>query len=283
MRTVCNFHMLLFIMLLSYSSCKKDGSLPIFTVKSKCLIASDTTEITGNNGYSIYGFEANTNRLMVSRKIVGNGVLLLYREIHYLNTGQPDKTVTYMNANEFYETRFFYKTGSAVPYKSELYFTDKLNSQSGKNLWGFNFYYDSKNRLNEVEFSTTKNGDHEYTLHIMYNDKDNVTRLEYEVTSGPRVPNNVITVNAFDDKPNPYSGIPYWPFLILNATWDNNDPEPIITALSKNNPLDYSIGNFKREMNYVYNENGFPLKRVNTNKNQNGQHKFNESFNYRCP
>jgi hypothetical protein len=282
MRASYNIYILVILVATCFPFCKKDGRLTVLNTKLKCLISSDTTHLPGKNSYSTYEFEPNSNRLMLAKKVVGNTKLVDYRQVHYLTGAMPDKTVTFLNEHEYYETKFFYANGSTQPYKSELYFTNKLKSTADKNLWGFRFHYDAKERLETVEYNTPIKGDQEYLLHIFYNDQDNVTRMEYEFPSRQRIPNTVITVKAFDSHPNPYAGITNWKFLMLNANWDNYDPEPIITALSRNNPLDYSLGNLKREMTYTYNHYGYPISRLNINKSQGVEQHFAENFSYRC-
>jgi hypothetical protein len=71
---------------------------------------------------------------------------------------------------------------------------------------------------------------------IHYNAEDNVTSLEYTTPSLPS-PHATITAANYDSKPNPYASIPFWKFM-MNAAWDNYDPQPVLTALSKNNPSD---------------------------------------------
>ena len=149
------------------------------------------------------------------------------------------------------------------------------------------FFYDNKDRLMTIGEQTDYIlGDWEYDLHIYYNDQDNVTAIQYEWTTGPNQVIPPITVSAYDDKPTPYAGIKQWPFLNINFAWDNYDPEPVFTALSKNNPLDYSMGSgadlFTRKMVYTYNDDGFPIERKNTNKNVNGEYTFLQTFSYDC-
>ena len=264
-------------------ACKKDARIVILNLKQNCIIASDSISIAGKNDYTTYQFENNTNRLKVAKRIVGNGIMQLYREVHYHSNNLPDKTITYTNANEYYETKFFYTNGSSVPYKTELYFTSRGNGQPSKNFSRFQFRYDENNRLKEVKYMTTKGGEKEYTMQIHYNEKDNVSKLLYEISKGATRTDTLITASAFDDKPNPYSMLPYWEFLMLDDNWDSDDAEPIITALSRNNPLDLAIGQGKRDMLYTYNQTGFPLTRTNINKHHSGQHSFKESFTYLCP
>jgi hypothetical protein len=71
-----------------------------------------------------------------------------------------------------------------------------------------------------------------------------------------------------------------------NYGWDNYDSAPILTALSTNNPLDYTLGSgintFSRKMSYNYNNEGFPVECSNTNKNTNGEYTFIQTFSYTC-
>jgi hypothetical protein len=54
--------------------------------------------------------------------------------------------------------------------------------------------------------------DYEYDVSILYNDKNNVTQLLYERTTGPRDPIPPITVTAYDDNPSPYTAVKSWNF-----------------------------------------------------------------------
>ena len=104
------------------------------------------------------------------------------------------------------------------------------------------------------------------------------------MSTGPRDNITIITVAAYDDKPNPYSTIPYWKF-ILPQRWNNSEPEPLIVALSQNNPLDLNYNNItSRTMSYTYNEKGFPITKTYVNKNiQTGATStFNETYSYTC-
>ena len=128
MRAQYTIYILVIIIATCFPCCKKDGRLTVLNRKMKCLIASDTTHLAGKNSYSTYEFEPGSNRLLLAKKVVGNVKLVDYRQVQYLSTGMPRKTITYLNENEYYETQFFYANGSTQPYKSELYFTNKLNS-----------------------------------------------------------------------------------------------------------------------------------------------------------
>jgi hypothetical protein len=151
------------------------------------------------------------------------------------------------------------------------------------NVYHYFFFYDNKNRLRKVgEQTDLVVGDYEYDLTIQYNDQDNVTALSYENTTGPA---GVFTIGAsgYDNKPNPFAGIKNW-YFFMHAGWNNYDPEPIFTALSKNNLLGYTMPDgFKRETTFTYNEKNFPVIRTNKNTTSAGSTaSFTEMFNYQC-
>jgi len=128
--------------------------------------------------------------------------------------------------------------------------------------------------------------DYEWDLDILYDDKNNVTQLRYKWTTGPRDQITITTVSAYDNKSTPYVGIKGWKFL-GNFAWNNYDPEPVIIALSVNNPLDYTLqpgsaNPWHRSMAYTYNENGFPVEKVNIDKNANGESTYKQTFTYKC-
>lgn len=156
------------------------------------------------------------------------------------------------------------------------------------NYYTYFFFYNAKGQLIKVGEQTDYIvGDDEYDLNIYYNEQGNVSALQYEWTTGPRQVIPAITVTAYDDKPTPYAAIKAMPFLMIDYSWNNYDPEPILTALSKNNPLDYDLGRtgpdiFTRKMVYTYNPEGFPTERKNTNKNVNGEYTFLQTFSYTC-
>lgn len=150
----------------------------------------------------------------------------------------------------------------------------------------FIFSYDDKGRLKKVSQQTENiPNDFEYDLDIHYDDNDNVTVLQYEVTTGPHELTG-ISVERYDDKPSPFTGVKGYLFLMINYSWNNSDPGPIIAALSKNNPLDYTLGEgatkWEREMVYKYNEEGYPIERKSTNRHENGEHTFIDTFSYTC-
>jgi hypothetical protein len=145
------------------------------------------------------------------------------------------------------------------------------------------FVYDSKQRLVTVGQQTDfVLGDHEYDLTITYDDRDNAIALSYEFTTGPRS-KVTIAATGYDDNPNPFTAIEHW-YHLMHAGWDNYDPEPIFTALSKNNLLGFTLPNgVKREVTYAYNGHGYPIQRTQTNINGADRYSFDETFVYQCP
>lgn len=157
------------------------------------------------------------------------------------------------------------------------------------NYQTFVFSYDAKSRLSKVSQRTEYIlNDYEYDLTILYNDDDNVRGLQYETATGP-VGMAGINVEKYDDKPSPYSGIKGFAFLMTHYTWNNFDPGPIFAALSKNNPLDFTTATYeggppqyKRKMEYSYNEKGYPISRKSTNTVEDKEFTFVDTFSYSC-
>lgn len=245
-------------------------------VAAKCRVTAETTNLPGNFVRTVYTYNT-VHKTALAEFFYSNGVSLGSKTISYVTDELVSETNhTNYNGNKV-TIKYHYPNGRSLPDKAERYFDGGNNFSLG----GYDFHYDAKDKLVKVVQGTPQPNDWEYTLHITYNNNDNVVKLEYEVTTGPRT-TTVITVDAYDDKPNIYSGDKNRKF-IMNALWDNYDPEPILTALSKNNPLDYTHnGNFKRKMEYTYNDKGFPLTRTNTNTNSSGTVTYVDTFEYEC-
>lgn len=258
-----------------FFSCKKDDNLtPGKLPNPTCILAS---EIAGYGPIS-YEYDVDGNPLKITRHRP-NGSSESTIDIYYNSTvftGISGSTGNPVITNVKYDADLFL---NKLPYMAQVSITIDGITQS--NYQQYFFFYDSKGRLNKVGQQTIYAGDFEWDLNIYYNDKDNVTGLQYEWTTGPNVIIEPITVAAYDDKPNPYASISIYKFL-GNFSWDSSDPEPIITALSKNNPLDYTFGTLKRTMSYTYNDQGFPLQRINTNTNPTGEYTFTQTFIYNC-
>jgi hypothetical protein len=129
-------------------------------------------------------------------------------------------------------------------------------------------------------------------MDIYYNDESNVVRMVIEPLTGTRG-TTTITVSAYDTNPNPYSNIPYWKFARPDYWINAYDEESLLTALSRNNPMDFTlnatyIGSptyiFSRVMTYAYNDKGLPVSRASV-QNQTGQadpSTYTETFEYTC-
>lgn len=270
-RTYCIIMLFVFA-----AACKKNSNNPAPPgPTAKCLLATESANIPGYFTEGRYEYNADKKPVII-RWFHSSGVELKYKEIVYAGPSAVVETNLYNGANKV-TIKYFHGNGAALPLTAERYLNDGNNFYLG----GYDFHYDVKNRLEKVVQGTPQPGDVEYTLFITYNADDNVTRLEYERTSGPRTPNTVITVAAYDDKPSPFAANPNHKFT-MDAVWDNSDPIYVITALSKNNPLDYTFNTLLRKMTYTYNEHGFPLVRTNTNITPAGQVTYIDNFSYNC-
>lgn len=244
-----------------------------------CRPVSESTTLVGNAATYDYSYSADGNLSSIVRYIGGGyhvmaDSTMIYYD-HTVRYSPGNRTGTYNIVATAFDANIF--TGS--PSKADISIT--LDGIEQRNYYSYLYFYDTKGRLVKIgEQTNTVPNDLEYDLNIVYNDQDNVTALQYETTTGPRT-TNTISVTGYDDKPNPFRSIKNWP-LMMHAGWANNDPEPVFTALSKNNPLGYTIPGWKREISYEYNDNGFPLRRINTNTTVSGSYSFEESFIYQC-
>ncbi len=275
------------LLVLALMGCKKNApnQMP-GTVGAKCLLTSETDLLTGNEKKFDYQYDdkglltsVTATTLQYSAPLgtyatAGSGVTYSYP------TNVPGKTGKIITIYDQSATNVY----NELPTKASVSIT--IDDTLKTNYYTYFFFYNDKKQLVKVGEQTDYIvGDWEYDLNISYNDQGNVSQLAYEWTTGPR-DITIYTVTAYDDKPTPYAGVKGWPFFTINFAWNNYDPEPIITALSKNNPLNYSTGSgstlFTREMSYTYNSNGFPIERDNTNKNINGTYTFSQNFAYNC-
>jgi hypothetical protein len=268
------------------NSCKKDSTaaVPPPLSVANCVLKSEATSLVGNEKTFEYQYDQNGNPKEVKIYNRFGGLISTCRV--------GSNTVTWNNNPQTEgwdrETNTVYQTSdifTGFPAKASVSFREDLITQV--NVWTYFFFYDAKGRLITVgEQTDNVPGDWEYDLNISYDKNDNVTSLQYVWTTGPREPIPPITVKKYDDKPTPYAGVKGWQFLNVNFAWNNYDPEPLITALSKNNPLDYTMGagadKWERNMVYTYNEAGFPIERKNTNKHEGGEYTFLQTFAYDC-
>lgn len=247
-----------------------------------CKVKSESTTLTSNHATYEYTYGPGGHVSKIEKYIGDN-----YHVLQDLIEVGSNSTVNHHNldypAGSNVITTKFENGGifDGFPTRAEVAITEKGITLT--NRVAYFFYYDAKNRLSKVGKQTDfVKGDHEYDLTFSYNDQDNVIGMSYEFTSGPR---SKVTVEAsgYDDKPNPFVGIEHW-YRVMHVDWDHNDPEPIFTALSKNNLLGFAQADgTKRATAYAYNEHGFPIKRTHTNTSATGSASFEETFEYQCP
>ena len=258
--------------------CDKSTAPSPVGVNTQCVIQNETTGLSGNAASWKYAYDGQGMPLKItkygSNDIEVSGITVYHDSV--VNAMGAAKMVTR------YDVDLSLKKLPTVAHIS-ITTPDGMVQANYKQYF---FFYDDKSRLTKISEKTVFAGDGEWDLTISYNDKNNVTELLYEWVTGPITGATRITATAYDDKPTPYASMAAWKFLMSNYAWDNYDPEPVLTALSSNNPLDYSFGTgdnlFTRTMTYTYNEQGFPLARINTNKNKNGEYTFNQTFSYTC-
>lgn len=264
----------LLLSILVVSGCDKSSSPPTSTTTAKCKPLTESSNFNGGN--VTYTYTYNTDGTLANIK---------YPPYNFTVNGHDGTSLTYPAT---YTTGLTDSTN--ISYTGNIYTGSPTTGVEFLTIDGitiryyhvYTFSYDSKNRLTKV-ITTTPNvaNDLEGQLTIIYNDEDNVTQLKYEAYTGTAY---VLNINAtgYDDKPSPYSCIKNWHFF-MHVSWSNYDPGPIFEALSKNNPLGYdgALG-VSRTMAYTYNENGFPVKKVNTNTNSSGTYSFEEIYTYQC-
>jgi hypothetical protein len=268
-----------------FGQCKDDDNATPPQATAACLIQSESTNLPGNEAtwqyeYTSSGFPSKITRAdkfgnvtdiieVFSNQVTKSKIL----------SGSPTGTVI----STTYEGDYL----RSLPPRSFVSIT--MNGVTTVNYELYIFNYDYKGRLHIISQQTPNvANDLEWELTISYNDDDNVTKLLYELLTGPRAVSTIIAVDGYDDHPTPHAGVPGWKFLMYNYTWNNYDPSPIIAALSKNNPTHYTfysddVQQAETTMSYVYNAEGFPVQRTNTSKNENGESSNIQTFTYQCP
>ncbi len=268
------FVLLFFVLLLS--SCKKSGTPAPASNLPTCKPKTESTTLAGNNATYQYSYNAD-GKITTIKKFIGAAI------VDSIVVGNSTIVSYYQSSSGFNMIQTTVYTGSLDGMPSEAQVALQEGAVTHTDVWHYFFFYDNKDRLVKVgEQTDNVIGDYEYDLSIFYNDQDNVTELSYEFTTGPNTITTLVP-SGYDNKPTPFAGIKNW-YFFMHAGWDNYDPEPLFTALSKNNPLGYTMPDgFKREMTYIYDGNGFPAKRMNTNINSSGTYSFEETYDYECP
>jgi hypothetical protein len=267
---------------MNFLACKKGGSSGPSPNPNNmdCTLTGESTTLSGNEASWQYQYDSKGN---VSKIIKLNR----YGQQESVMEVFADRVVRTDASGAIVKTAYNANIFEALPAQAQVSITLPGGVEQ-PNYYTYSFAYDSKKRLIKIaEKTASVPNDKEWDLTISYNDNNNVTELRYAWTTHPNEPATAIVAVAYDDKPTPYTAVKYYKFLMNNYAWDNYDPEPVFTALSSNNPLDYTLNAgtplvFKRTMTYTYNEHGFPTERSNTNKNANGEYTFKQAFTYTC-
>jgi YD repeat-containing protein len=259
-----------------FSGCNKDSATSTSPVPTgTCRLLSESTNLSGNSASYAYNYSADGNLSSIRRNFLGipDSTAVFY-----------DHVVIYTPSNSSNSFNNY-----AIAYNANLYTGQPTTGDASitidgveqRHYWAYAFAYDTKNRLIKVtEATPTVPNDYEYILEIAYNDKDNVTALTYKSSTGPNT-SYTIPADGYDDKPSPYAGIKNWVFM-MRSGFNGSDPEPIFTALSKNNLLGYTITGWKRTSSYTYDDKGNPTTRTNTNTTVSGSYTFQENYGFQC-
>jgi YD repeat-containing protein len=245
-----------------------------------CKVQMASTTLAGNAATFKYTYGADGNLSKIDKLAGGSSQVLLDTVTIGGNTVVEHRNVSEPQRAMDLETRYEGSIFDGFPARAELAVTERGITKTNQN--SYFFFYAATGQLTKVGQQTDLvQGDNEYDLTIAYDDRGNVTSLTYEATTGPRG-TNVIVASGYDDKPNPFARVTNW-YRVMRAPWNNYDPEPIFTALSKNNLLGYVMPDgLRRETTYQYNEHGFPIVRSHTNTNATSTATFEETFVYEC-
>jgi len=258
-----------------FSGCGKDSAPSTPAPTGTCKLLSESTNLSGNASSYEYRYSADGNISSIKRSWGGmpDSTTVFYDHVviyseSRLNNSFNSYSIAY-NANIF----------TGLPTTADVSLT--IDGVENRHYYAYAFAYDTKNRLIKItEQTPTVPNDYEYILEVTYNDQDNVTALTYRSFTGPNT-QYVIPAAGYDDKPSPYAGIKNWVFM-MRTGFNGSDPEPIFTALSKNNVLGYTIPGWKRTITYTYDDKGNPLKRTNTNTTPSASYTFEENFSFKC-
>ncbi len=269
-------------------SCKKNGgnsggSNPPPNDTAKCVLTGETTTLLGNEASWTYEYNDKGIPVKITKRN-------RYDQIESTTDISSSGTTILRDQNKI-GTSYNYNNAqgdifAGYPTSSDVSIT--IGTLEQRNYYHYTFGYDAKHRLTGVsEHTNTVTNDNEWDLTVSYDDHDNVTGLRYEWSTGPRNEITIIKATAYDDKPTPYAGVKGWKFLSSFA-WDNYDPEPILTALSAHNPVEFTMGTTDhpnqehRTITYTYNEKGFPLERANKHNNRGTESNWKQTFTYNC-
>lgn len=268
-------------------SCGKDSPPTPIIPQAKCLIKSETygfpgSEIGFGYEYTLYDDKEELSKVNVLRpngSISGSFLIEGASLIYSYTYGSYNMKRQWDYSNPL--------TQGLLPTDATLLIDDGSTGKVLVNYDIVHFGYDAKGQLTVVQTRKgTRTGGFEYDISIHYNDQGNVTGIKYVYFTGPNVDIPMITVSGYDDKPNPHAGIVGWRFFLISYHWEYGDPGNLISALSQNNPLGFSMGSgetlFERKIDYEYTTEGYPAIQKNTNKTANGEDSFVQTYTYVC-
>jgi hypothetical protein len=278
------------VLLATLSGCKKSSSStpppgpppPPTGGTVKCFLLKDSLMSSKlGNSYFTYEYDKTTRDITRMKNYIT--IYNILQDDWQASSGFVNWDIYESNAKKYgWGTNLAYTSNKVVD--ADRFFHEYVNGVTFTTHWGgYSFRYDGKGRLSEVIMGTLITTDWEYTLHISYNDKDNVNTLRYETTTGPRgdVYNSVL---EYDDKPNPYTYANNIEFIMQN--WNSSQSAEFLSvALGRNNPLKikYSDG-WTVDLSYTYNDKGFPTTRTAVHKDRNGMNEYTTTnvYTYEC-
>jgi hypothetical protein len=262
------------ILFLTVLACKKDDEPA--PVAPACLIQKEMVD--GHGTYYTYDKEGNPIKIEKYNP---------YYKTHVLDVFYDKISVVQDNVAHPMTITTKYDAGILTTQPSVALVSTTVDGVTTVNWRTYLFRYDYKGRLIRVGEETENIvGDAQWELLIDYNESDNVIKMTYQFTTGPSTASTVILVDGHDHHETPHAGVKGYKFLMSN--WDNSDPGPIITALSKNNPTSFrlfidGVQTMKISMDYEYNQHGFPIISNVTHNNDAGEYKYEHTYEYVCP
>ena len=180
MKKRIQLHILLLAVLL-FAGCKKNTTPATPVNGAACKPTSESTTLSGNNDTYKYTYDAG-GKISTITKFPTAFPGALKDSIIVTDLGKTSYSQTSAYPVEAHTNWGSYF--NQLPPSASVSITERGVTQV--NYWVYQFTYDTKNRLVEVNESTpTQIGDYEYDLSIAYNDKDNVSSLRYSNSTGP--------------------------------------------------------------------------------------------------